>query len=109
MDDTDLISGLIAKKVLNLDLHQSSKKSGNHSGRGRRHACLEQYITDRVEVLRKLYEEHKPELKKVLTYKHPSVGRCDNYGLFPVDEDKINSPFDLPNLEEYMPNKEDYV
>ena len=109
MDDTDLISGLIAKKVLNLDLHQSSKKSGNHSGRGRRHACLEQYITDRVEVLRKLYEEHKPELKKVLTYKHPSDGRCDNYGLFPVDEDKINSPFDLPNLEEYMPNKEDYV
>ena len=109
MDDMDLVSGLFSKKILSLEFYQSSKKPGNFSGRGRRHSNLERYITDRVEVLRQLYEKHEPELKKVLTYKHPSDGRCDNYGLFPVDEDKINSPFDLPNLEEYMPNKEDYV
>ena len=106
MDDTDL--GLFIKKA-DIELHQSSKQLGNSSGRGRRHSNLERYITDRVEVLRQLYEKHEPELKKVLTYKHPSDGRCDNYGLFPVDEGRINSPFDLPNLEEYMPNKEDYV
>jgi len=106
MDDMD--SGLFVKKA-DIELHQSSKKLGNCSGIGRRHSNLERYITDRVEVLRQLYEKHEPELKKVLTYKHPSDGRCDNYGLFPVDEDEINSPFDLPDLEEYMPNKEDYV
>ena len=108
MDDVDFVVG----DIVNIEFHQSSKfgsSSGSYSGRGRRHASLERYIADRVEVLRELYEKHEPELKRVLTYKHPSDGRCNNYGLFPVDEDRINSPFDLPNLEEYMPNKEDYV
>ena len=108
MDDMDFVAGSFSKKIVNIALHQSSK-SGNYSGRGRRQRALERYITDRVEVLRELYEKHEPELKRVLTYKHPSDGRCNNYGLFPVDEDRVNSPFDLPDLEEYMPNKEDYV
>ena len=66
-------------------------------------------MKDRVERLRELYSEHEPKLEKVCIYSDPEDKRRNSYGLFPVDENAINSPFELPNFEDLMPNIEDYI
>jgi len=68
----------------------------------------EKYRQARVEVLRRLYEENPVEEEKVLLYKHPTDGRKNIYA-FDAVEEKPYSPFnDLAELEELMPNPEDY-
>ena len=67
-----------------------------------------EYRQARVEKLRELYEEHKPEIKK--TWVLPK-GETDGRKSIIVEEivGEDISPFDLPDFEEQMPNWEDYV
>jgi len=71
--------------------------------------AIAKYISDRVEKLRELYEELDPKLKKVCTHEDLEDGRRNHYGLFPADENSINSPFDLPDFESQMPQITDYI
>ena len=65
-------------------------------------------MADRVKTLRSLYEELDVKLVMKTTFVNSQDGRSNQYGLFPEDENSINSPFDLPDFKERMPNPEDY-
>jgi hypothetical protein len=67
-----------------------------------------EYRQARVEKLRELYEQHRPEIKK--TWVLPK-GETDGRKSIIVEEiiGEDISPFDLPDFEEQMPNWKDYV
>lgn len=92
-----------------LDLLSQQKRNRGRIPERVTSQAVEKYMKDRVERLRELYSEHQPELEKVCTYSDPEDKRKNSYGLFPVDENAINSPFELPNFEDLMPNIEDYI
>jgi hypothetical protein len=68
---------------------------------------LEKYREARAEVLRKLYDEMEPEMMRICTWEDPVDGRKNKHELWEVEEGI--SPFDLPDLEEKMPNFEDFL
>ena len=68
---------------------------------------LEKYRKARAEVLRKLYDEMEPDMERICTYVDPVDGRRNKHELWEVEEGI--SPFDLPDLEEKMPNFEDFL
>ena len=70
-------------------------------------ARLESYRKARAEILKKMYEEMEPEYHRVCTFKHPTDGRKDKHELYEVEEGI--SPFDDPELEEKMPDFEDFL
>lgn len=80
-------------------------------GRGRPNSKVspeeEKYRKARAEVLRKLYEENKPELEYIWVL---PVGETD--GRKSHKEELLGndefSPFDIPDLESMMPNREDF-
>ena len=92
-----------------LDLLSQQKRNRGRIPERVTSQAVEKYMKDRVERLRELYSEHQPELEKVCIYSDPEDKRKNSYGLFPVDENAINSPFELPNFEDLMPNIEDYI
>jgi hypothetical protein len=94
--------------ILNL-LSQQKRANGKISQQRVSSEAVDKYMNDRVERLRELYSEHEPELKKVCVYSDPEDKRRNSYGLFPVNEEAINSPFELPNFEDLMPNIKDYI
>jgi hypothetical protein len=66
------------------------------------------YRAARVEKLAELYEKYEPEIKrKWVLPKGETDGRKAKMEEEIIGEDI--SPFDLPDLEEQMPNWEDYV
>ena len=67
-----------------------------------------EYRQARVEKLRELYEEHKPEIKK--TWVLPK-GETDGRKSIVVEEiiGEDISPFDLPDFEKQMPKASDYI
>ena len=91
-------------------------------GRGRPNSKVsaeeERYRKARVEVLRKLYEENEPDLQYiwVLPEKGTDGSTLTEKGLpdarFAHKEQILEgnefSPFNIPNLEDMMPNKEDF-
>lgn len=68
---------------------------------------LEKYRVARAEVLRKMYEEMEPEYERICIYADPVDGRKNMYETQEIGE--AESPFDDPNLEEKMPNFEDFL
>ena len=68
---------------------------------------LEQFMTDRVNKLKELYETHTPKRTyKWVMPKGETDGRKAKRIETIVGEDI--SPFDLPDFEEMMPKPEDY-
>ena len=92
-----------------LDLLSQQKRASGKIPQRVSSEAVDKYMKDRVERLRELYSQHEPELEKVCVYSDPEDKRKTSYGLFPVDEEAINSPFELPNFEDLMPNIEDYI
>ena len=66
------------------------------------------YRAARVDKLAELYEKHEPEIKRKWV-----LPKGETDGRKAIMEEEIIgddiSPFDLPDLEEQMPNWEDYV
>ena len=77
--------------------------------KSRKEAGYDEYMLARAEVLRKLYEELQPD-----EYTYEWVlpdGETDGRKAVkvPIENLEIVSPFDLPDLEELMPPREEYV
>ena len=66
-----------------------------------------EYMAARTEKLRELYSEMEPEYHRICTYEDPVDGRRNKHELWEVEEGE--SPFDLPDFEDRMPNPEDYI
>jgi len=94
-------------EVSDITRHQTRKNAELQRRVGSK--AIARFISDRVERLRELYSELDPPLEKVCTHEDPDDGRRNHYGLFPVDEDAINSPFDLPDFDSQMPQITDYI
>ena len=71
-------------------------------------SVIEKYKAARVARLRELYTLYQPLLEKRCTYEHPNDARYNCYGMFPADENAVNSPFDLPDFESQMPDVDDF-
>mgnify|MGYP003652332115 CR=1 FL=1 len=90
---------------LNMIRYQERKR-GHTSGRGN-NKKVDQFFSDRVEKLKKLYEECVPETRRKWVL---PAGETDGRKAI-VEEEIIGediSPFDLPDFEEQMPKMEDY-
>ena len=80
-------------------------------GRGRPNSKVsaeeERYRKARADVLRKLYEENEPNLEYVWIL---PAGETDGRKSHKeqILEGNEFSPFNIPNLEDMMPNKEDF-
>lgn len=75
----------------------------------RREAGYDEYMWARAEVLRNLYEELEPE-----EYTYEWIlpeGETDGRkaSKIPIENLEIVSPFDLPELEDLMPERKEYV
>lgn len=86
----------------------NSNKNVASEGSNTRKTEQIEYRQARVERLRELYEEHKPEIKK--TWVLPK-GETDGRKSIIIEEiiGKDISPFDLPDFNEQMPKSSDYI
>ena len=85
-DETDFLS--LSRDLRHSLGKQKTKQTGVKVGEDK----LKAYRAERVEVLRRLYEENPVQEEKILIYENPY------------------SPFDdLELLEEKMPNREDFI
>ena len=103
-DETDFLS--LSRDLRHSLGKQKAKQTGVKVGEDK----LKAYRAERVEVLRRLYEENPVQEEKILIYEHPSGdGRKNIYQMDAIDENPY-SPFDdLELLEEKMPNREDFI
>jgi hypothetical protein len=72
-------------------------------------SVIERYKAARVERLRELYSIHEPLLEKRCIYEHPNDARYNCYAMFPLNENEMNSPFDLPDFESHMPDLDNFL
>lgn len=101
------------KKLSSLFLDKKYYTDSNNKsyGRGRPKTKAsseeERYRKARAEVLRKLYEENQPEFKYIWVL---PAGETDGRKSHKeqILEGNEFSPFNIPNLEDMMPNKEDF-
>ena len=99
-------SGEMYLPVSDLTAHQirtNTKVSSRVSSK-----AMSEFINDRVEKLRELYEKHKPEIKRIWVL---PMGETDGRKSIVMEEiiGEDISPFDLPDFEDYMPKLIDYI
>jgi len=118
--DSDKYHSQLSSLFLNKKEYIDSKNKSYGRGKPKSKASHEdeKYRKARAEVLRNLYEENKPDLEYIWIF--PEGGMDESMltkkGLpdyrFAHKEQILSgdefSPFDIPNLEDLMPNKEDF-
>ena len=89
--------------VVPYDLHKTRKATKKV-----RPKEIEQFIADRVEKLRELYEKHSPDTFFEMVM---PAGETDGRKAMRVEKviGEDVSPFDLPDFDEQMPKIEDYI
>ena len=110
----ELLDGLTSHNTQKENVERSDRKYTNKgiistgSARTLSECGFNNYRAARVEKLAELYEKHEPEIKRKWV-----LPKGETDGRKAIMEEEIIgddiSPFDLPDLEEQMPNWEDYV